>query len=293
MALGWSQLAIDANNKRLNKTTSRTMANTINKETKNADVAEEKAAILSTRVIKNNDGEQVGTILEAGFQSVKVEILDNLFDSCKLEDAAKSVLLFWYYGDSEHLVKSWMLGAIDANEGTEDQVESLTAPTFQPALYKKQFGFIDLEHRKVTPDKDGKVSEYKDTGRKKWDAEKKEEVPVFAWTADGDPLFSSKQRKLVNNFVHRAISSLDLEPEYADGIKKAIGGGFRTISQSRNDARGVLVHKMVQPDKIKGKKKTHSVAGRELSTEQLIEAAAETIKQNPDAFLDQEQQDNE
>ena len=91
MALGWSQLAIGAIDKRLNKTTSRTMAKTINKETKNADVAEEKAAILSTRVIKNNDGEQVGTILEAGFQSVKVEVLDNLFDSCKLEDAAQAV----------------------------------------------------------------------------------------------------------------------------------------------------------------------------------------------------------
>ena len=115
MALGWSQLAIGAIDKRLNKTTSRTMAKTINKETKNADVAEEKAAILSTRVIKNNDGEQVGTILEAGFQSVKVEVLDNLFDSCKLEDDAQAVLSYWYYGDSEHLTKSWMLGAIDAN----------------------------------------------------------------------------------------------------------------------------------------------------------------------------------
>ena len=269
------------------------MANTINKETKSADVLEEKAAILNPRVIKNNDGEQVGTILEAGFQSVKVETLDNLFDSCKLEDDAQAVLNYWYYGDSEHLVKSWMLGAIDANEGTADQVEALTAPTFQPALYKKQFGFIDLEHRKVTPDADGKMSEYKDTGRTKWDAENKKEVPVFAWTADGERLFSAKEKKLVNNFVHRAISSLDVEPEYAAGIKKAIDGGFRSISQSRNDARGVLVHKMVQPDKIKGKKKTHSVAGRELSTEQLIEAAAETIKQNPDAFLDQEQQDNE
>ena len=283
-------MAIGANNKRLNAKTRKTMANTI-KETKNADVSEEKAAILNPRVIKNNDGEQVGTILEAGFQSVKVETLDNLFDSCKLEEDAQAVLNYWYYGDSTRLVKSWMIGAIDANEGTADQVESLTAPSFQPALYKKQFGFIDLENRKVSPDKDGKVSEYEDTGRTKWDAEKKEEVPVFAWTADGERLFSAKQRKLVNNFVHRAISSLDVEPEYAAGISTAVKDGFRSISQSRMDTRGVLVHKMVKPDKIKGKK-THSVAGRELSTEQLIEAAAETIKQNPDAFLDQEQQDN-
>ena len=292
MALGWPQLAIGANDKRLNTKTRRTMANTINKETKSADMTEGKAAILSSRVIKNNDGEQVGTILEAAFQSVKVETLENLFDSCKLEEDAQAVLNYWYYGDSEHLVKSWMLGAINANEGSDEQVESLTAPTFQPAMYKKQFGLIDLEHRKVTPDADGNVSEYKDTGRTKWDAEKKEEVPVFAWTADGERLFSAKQRKLVNNFVHRAISSLDLEPEYAAGISTAVKDGFRSISQNRMDARGVLVHKMVKTDKIKGKK-THSVAGRELSTEQLIEAAAETIRQNPDAFLDQEQQDNE
>lgn len=237
---------------------------------------------LQTRILTNKAGEQTGKVFEAGLSSLKVDDLFNLFDALVLDENAQSIILGWHCGeDVPESAPKWI------QKPNKSQAEVLTAPVFTPAAYKKQFAAIDLEHRKVTPDKKGKVAELVKVGEV-WSAEQGKLVDKMGWNAAGETLFKAKDRSKVFNFVHRAISTLGLEDAYLKNLKQFAKEGYRTVEQKKN-AKSV-VHKMVAPEKIKSK--TRMVGGRELTNEQADRAAAEYIKLNPDAFLVDTEQDN-
>jgi hypothetical protein len=258
------------------------MGKIITETEKATDVVAEKAATLAIRVETNSKDEWKADVFEADLSSMKLDDLNDIFDSCCLSNTAQCIIRNWHsLVELPPNVTDWV-----RNPENDDQIDAIQAPTFTPAAYKKQFAVMDLENRKINADKDGNFSVLEVTG-KRWDAGKGELVDTKGWSSAGQTMFNAKQKSNVYNFVIRAVASLGYEVQYADNIKEAVKAGYRTIQQRRTAKQ--FVHTMVKPNESKSK--TKMIGGKTVTEEQANYAAAEYIKQNPSAFSEEKKQD--
>lgn len=245
----------------------------------------EKETKAHSLVIRNENskttGELVAQNFEASLQSLSAEKLDDLLDSLNVAPIMVDIIRLWH--NPEYILTDkcpdWM-SKCDAN----DQLVAMTQPIpFEPGKYRKAMNQLDLEHRRVTPNREtGKVAKYVESGAQSWDNELKKMHPVMRWNSDGAKLFNARQKADVYAFVHRALELLNLEPQYASNIEDAVLEGYRTIGQRKTET--ALTHKMVRPKTQKVK--TQRVAGVELTSEQIHKLATQALEDNPDLLRD-------
>jgi len=281
MVLGWSfghWRRVRLNN----KTERKIMPKNITETEKATDVVAENKASISMRVETNSKDEWKADVFEADLCSLELKDLNDLFDSCCLSNTAQCIIRNWHSNvELAPNVTEWV-----RNPTTDEQIEAIQAPSFTPAAYKKQFAVMDLENRKINADDKGNVSVLEVNG-KRWDAGKGEVVDTYGWSSAGQTMFNAKQKSNVYNFVIRAAASLGIESNYRDNIKEAVKAGYRTIQQRRTAKQ--FVHTMVKPNESKSK--TKMIGGKTVTEEQANYAAAEYIKQNPNAFSEEKKQD--
>jgi hypothetical protein len=248
-------MQIISNNRREN------MDNTIENETITQRSLD--AQVVEHRKTK----EKTGDIFRADLNQVTVEELNTQFKESKIPLAASELIRQW--ADPSHELSeecpSWM-----QSPETNDQILALTASRFEPALYRKAFQAIDLEHRKVT-EEDGKVATEVPVRDKSGTAlVNKDGTTKMRWNADGKRLFSANELSNLFNFVKRLAALMDLEPMYNEKRNLFIQQGGTTVQL--NFGKTKLVQTMVKERTIKGKKKTLS-DGKTYSDDEILEMA--------------------
>lgn len=253
--------------------------------TKTKETSESKSYNLNHRIERSEkSGEWKADVFEASLKDLKPDDLGNLFDWVKLPQIMQELVMHWYDGKEinpavvQSVNADWMLNPTD-----EQNAFLISDPVFVPAVWKKLANDLDLEHRKVTPDDKGNVSVLEPTGKMLWD-ENGKEYQQMRWSKDGQRLFAASEKSSIYNFVFRGVDTMKLEPKYAANIKKAVGEGYRTVQQRKSSNK--LTSVMVKAQK-QGKTKT--VAGHEVTNEQIEAAVAEFIKNNPDALSEDQQ----
>ena len=226
--------------------------------------------------------EKTGDIFRADLNQVTVEELNTQFKESKIPLAASELIRQW--ADPSHTLSEecplWM-----QSPETKDQVDALIVSRFEPALYRKAFQAIDLEHRKVT-EEDGKVAievAVKDKDGK--ELVNKDGTIKMRWNADGKRLFSANELSNLFNFVKRLAALMDLEPMYNEKRNLFIQQGGTTVQL--NFGKTKLVQTMVKERTIKGKKKTLS-DGKTYSDDEILEMANRGL-----AMLKSEEQSEE
>jgi len=214
---------------------------------------------LDITPIINKEGKQTGEIIRAALPNISDEDLGNLFDQNSITPEAQYVIRTWHNNcEMDEAAPEWM------KSPTPEQNESLQSVPLDARLYKKAMSAIDLENRKVTKDKDGKVATLEVTGHT-YDSNGKK-VEVRNWTKDGKKLFSAQNKTDIYNFAIRAAATLSHEEQYADNVKQRIKRGFRTIEQRESKSKFVTTMLRFQDAK---KKTIRTTGGREIDQETL------------------------
>lgn len=219
---------------------------------------------------KNKEGEWIGSTWTGSLAALKPDQLDQLFDTDNIHAVMQEVIRFTYDGTSvdEKLIESNNAGWILNPKGS--QVEALNIGSFDPKGLKRAVKAIDLEHRKITKDKDGNVSvwrEAKDSDGKPiivWNSKTGETENKMEWSKDGKTLFSAKDMTNCYNFVIHANGMLNLEPQYDVEQRKFVAEGGRTVTLKKN--KKSMTRTLQKP--TKGKKKT-TIKGYEFTAEEL------------------------
>jgi len=248
--------------------------------TKTKETAEKaNQAQLTTRPERNEDGEWKAESYEASLMSLSVKDIEHLLDHNVIPKDICELILNWRDGrEMVNVPKSF-------TKPTDEMGEIIAAaPVFTPQAWKRMLGQLDLAHRKVTPDKDGKVAEEEDTGNTVWDNEAGKLVPVMRWNKNCEKRWSAKDKSNLFNFVHRGVSMLNLEPQYADKVKEAIVQGYRTIQQRKT--KSSFISKMVKPAEVKSKSVT--IDGDEMTKAELESLYREWKRSQESADSDSE-----
>ena len=248
--------------------------------TKTKETAEKaNQAQLSTRDDRNKDGEWIATTWEGSLMSLKVDQIESLLDHTVIPKDICELILNWRDGrEMVNVPKSF-------TNPTDEMLAIIAAPpVFQPQAWKKMLSDLDLAHRKVTPDKNGKVAEQEDTGETRYDYELKKEVPVMRWNKNGEKRWSAKDKSNLHNFVHRGVSMLNLEPQCAENVEEMVKQGFRTVMQRQT--KGSFISKMVKPAEVKSSSVT--IDGDEMTKDELRAVYREWKRSQKSADSDSE-----
>lgn len=266
------------------------MANTIAE--KKPEATKEAQPKLDVQIRRNKDEKWVSSTYRGNLPSLTREQLNTAIDLNVIDPVAIEMIQYWYDGAEldKNVVPAWMINPEDSKEnadaGGDVQATALDLPLFEPLHYRKAFKRIDLEHRKVTPEK-GEVAEWVETERSEWDAEfiaedgsKGRWIKVMDWNSNGKKLFKSKDYKNLYNFVIQCNTLLDLEPAMDEKRQKFIAEGGRTVRLDERKQKMVQVLEKPLDKKSNGNFKMND--GSEYTSEQIEELVKSVKKHNPE-----------
>ena len=241
---------------------------------------------LDYKPVIGSDGKetQTGSYLVSLLGIEDRKLLKKVMDETKVPVVARELIYSWLdasYELNEKAVPSWFLNPVDDTElGGREQTPCITsAPTFRPQDWRKRFKAIDLEHRKVTPDDDGNVSQYVQKFKDgeavtRYDAQTGELEEVWEWSKSGRTLFNNAALKAMYNFVIRHIAMQDhTEGSFREAEERFIAKGGRTVEVKLNTKK--LVKTMFTPLEQKSGKKIKVADGLELTVEEIESLAAQ------------------
>jgi len=239
---------------------------------------------LDAQVVANDKTkEKTGDIFRADLNQVTTVEINTQFKESKIPLPASEIIRQW--ADPSHELSEecpvWM-----RSPETRDQADSLIVARFEPNLYRKAFKAIDLEHRKITTDADGKVAieiPVLDQGGN--EQVNSDGTTKMRWNNDGQKLFVANDLSNLFNFVKRLAALMDLEPMYSEKRDLFIQQGGTTVQL--NFGKTKLVQTMVKERTIKGKKKKLS-DGKEYTDEEILAMANQGL-----AMLNSEEQSGE
>jgi len=225
--------------------------------------------------------------------SLTREDVDNLIDSNSIEPVCAEIIRSWHSVKDAPLSESSIVPEWMKNPTVPSQIEAIVTP---PAYldgnkFKKAFDAIDLEHRKVTEDENGKVAVEEIVKDEKGNVvpkgyDKNGIIPLKRWTKDGESLFRNRKRSRgdLYNFAAFAVrNSKGVEKQFDANRQKAKDENYIIVRQKKN--KGRFIEEMISIKEVnipkvtvKGKQYDADEVAAMIEANEKLQAEAENIK---------------